>query len=86
MMILDGDGISSGLFVCYFPSWTNGMQKFPGQGSNLSHSSDNASSITHGATSEVPISNVLNAFCLFMNTFWILQMPWDFLLYSTNIV
>ena len=41
------------LFVCLFwpcPS----MQKFPGQGSNSSHSSDNTISLAHWATRELP--------------------------------
>ena len=34
------------LFVGWFFGLAHGMQKFPGQGSNLSHSSDNSTSLT----------------------------------------
>ena len=34
------------------------MRKFPGQGSNLSHSRDNAGSLTHRTTKELPPSGI----------------------------
>ena len=40
------------LFI-YFFGHTRGMWKFPGQGLNLRHSSDNACSLTHCATREL---------------------------------
>ena len=49
--------ISFSVFIIYlfiYFSCTCGMQKFPGQGSNLCHSSDNAGSLTHWATKEHP--------------------------------
>ena len=43
--------------LCYCFSQAHGIQKFPSQGSNLCHSSDNADSLTHCATRELPITS-----------------------------
>ena len=42
-------------FNFYFFGCACSMWKFPGQGSNLCHSSDNIRSLTHWATREIPV-------------------------------
>ena len=45
--------------ICFFFfGHTYGIGKFPGQGLNLHHSSDNAGPLTHWATRELPVCSI----------------------------
>ena len=58
----------SSFFFFFFSPHTHSMQQFPGQESNLSHSGDNAGSLTCQATRELQIPHFLNAFSSFLWT------------------
>ena len=50
---------SSAFFFSFFGgAHTPSMRKFPGQGSNLCHSRDNARTLTRCATRELPFSSI----------------------------
>ena len=62
----------AGSFGPSFSDCSSGIQRFPAQGSHLSHGSDNTRSLTHGATRELPRLVVLHLvypqelFCLML--------------------
>ena len=63
------------LLLFFFSGCASGMQKFPGQGSNLCHSSDNDRSLIHCAVKEFLTCWSFSVFCCLGPHLWCMKVP-----------